>query len=327
MTDETLKAGVYGVGQMGTHHARVFEELPEVDLAGVYDNDKSRATVVAEDYGTVALESTELFEAVDVLSIAVPTDFHHDVASEAIEHGVDVLIEKPFAETDDQAKSLIDAADREDVLLQVGHIERFNPAIRTLADIVPDLDIIAVDAQRLGPPLDREMNTGVALDLMLHDLDVLLDMMDDPVRDVSADGTADKNYVTASVTFENDVIGTFTASRLTQQKIRELSITARSCKVDVDYIDRSVHIHRKSYPEFVEDSGSIRYRHESLIEQPMVENGEPLRKELESFTEAARNGSEPVVTGEDGRRALALARRIEGLAAGKAKEATPNVQI
>jgi predicted dehydrogenase len=326
MTDETLAAGVYGVGQMGSHHARVYEALPGVELVGVFDADADRAAAVAAEHGTAPREPADLFSAVDVLSVAVPTKAHFPVASEAIDHGVDVLVEKPFVETDEQAVSLIRQAEREDVVLQVGHIERFNPAVVTLRDIVPDLEIIAVDAQRLGPPLDRAMDTGVALDLMLHDLDVVLDVMDAPVRDVTANGTADNRYVTASVTFENDVIGTFTASRLTQQKVRTLSITAKSCKVNLDYIDRSVHIHRKSYPEFVEENGSVRYRHESLIEQPMVGNGEPLRSELEAFVEAARTGGEPVVTGEDGRRALALATRIDRLAA-EAREVTPNVPL
>jgi predicted dehydrogenase len=314
MTDDTVAAGVYGVGQMGSYHARVYETLPNVDLVGVYDVDRERAERVAADYGTTALDPEALYDAADAVSIAVPTAYHFDVASEAIDHGVNVLVEKPITETEEQASRLIERADREGVALQVGHIERFNPAIETLRDVVPDLDVIAVDARRLGPPLDREMNTGVALDLMLHDLDVVMDVLDtDPVG-VTANGTGDGRYVTASVTFDDDVIGTFTASRLTQQKVRTLSITARDCKVDVDYIDRSVRIHRKSYPEFVENDGSVRYRHESLIEQPIVENGEPLKAELESFTDAVRTGERPAVTGEDGRRALALARRIEALA-------------
>ncbi|MCU4718620.1 Gfo/Idh/MocA family oxidoreductase [Halapricum hydrolyticum] len=326
MTDETLAAGVYGVGQMGSHHARVYEELPNVDLVGVYDNDPEQASSVAADHGTSPRDPEDLFERVDVLSIAVPTAYHYDIASRAIDSGVHVLVEKPFVETDGQAETLIEQAEDNGVVLQVGHIERFNPAVRTLQDVVPDLDVIAVDARRLGPPLDRDMGTGVALDLMLHDLDVVLDVLDVPVRSVTADGTEDGQYVTALVTFEDGVIGTFTASRLTQQKIRKLSITARSCKVDVDYIDRSVHIYRKSYPEFVEEKGSVRYRYENLIEQPMVENGEPLKNQLESFTAAVRSGEEPIVTGEDGRRALALANRIEALAAGES-EVAPNVTI
>ncbi|QSG05402.1 Gfo/Idh/MocA family protein [Halapricum desulfuricans] len=326
MTDETLAAGVYGVGQMGSHHARVYEELPNVNLVGVYDSDSERAASVAADHGTSPRDPEDLFERVDVLSIAVPTAYHYDIAGRAIDRGIHVLVEKPFVETDGQAETLIEQSEDNGVVLQVGHIERFNPAVRTLQDVVADLDVIAVDARRLGPPLDRDMGTGVALDLMLHDLDVVLDVLDVPVRSVTADGTEDGQYVTASVTFEDGVIGTFTASRLTQQKIRKLSITARSCKVDVDYIDRSVHIYRKSYPEFVEEQGSVRYRYENLIEQPMVGNGEPLKNQLESFTAAVRSGEEPVVTGEDGRRALALANRIEALAADE-PEVPQNVTI
>ena len=280
---------------------------------------------MASEHDTRVQDPASLFSAVDALSITVPTNAHYDVAREAIDRGIHVLVEKPFVENDDQADRLIQAADEAGVVLQVGHIERFNPAIRTLVDIVPDLDIIAVDAQRLGPPIDRQVKTSVALDLMLHDLDVALTIVDSPVDTVAATGTRDNRYVNASLTFENGVVGTFTASRLTQQKVRTLSITASDCKVDVDYIDRSVRIHRKSLPEFVANDGEVRYRHESLIERPIVENGEPLKKELSSFVDSVRTGETPVVTGEDGRRVLSLAKRIDDIAARSPQEAPTNV--
>ena len=324
-TPESLDVGVYGVGTMGGYHARVYNELPGVDLVGVCDADSERARSVASEHDTRVQDPASLFSAVDALSITVPTNAHYDVAREAIERGIHVLVEKPFVENDDQADRLIQAADEAGVVLQVGHIERFNPAIRTLVDIVPDLDIIAVDAQRLGPPIDRQVKTSVALDLMLHDLDVALTIVDSPVDTVAATGTRDNRYVNASLTFENGVVGTFTASRLTQQKVRTLSITASDCKVDVDYIDRSVRIHRKSLPEFVANDGEVRYRHESLIERPIVENGEPLKKELSSFVDSVRTGETPVVTGEDGRRVLSLAKRIDDIAARSPQEAPTNV--
>jgi len=150
---------------------------------------------------------------------------------------------------------------------------------------------------------------------MIHDADVLLSLVDAPVADVYAAETAGDQYVAATVEFETGVVATLTASRVTQQKVRTLSITAESCRVTVDYIDQSVRINRHSLPEYVETDGEVRYRHENVVEQPTVENGEPLKKELTAFVEAVRTGAEPVVTAADGVRALELVQRVEAVAA------------
>lgn len=314
MTQNEITAGVVGVGSMGRHHARVYRELPETTLVGVADANEGTAREAAETYETEAMSADDLLDTVDAVSIAVPTSYHYELARDAIERGVHVLIEKPFVETPESGRRLIDRARERDVTLQIGHIERFNPAIRALADIVPDLDVIAVDARRLGPPVDRELGTSTVLDLMIHDLDILLALLEGDPTVTSASSTADEQYVTAAVTDDDGVLGTVTASRVTQRKVRELSITAETCHVNVDYISQSVQIHRHSIPEYIEMNGDIRYRHENIVEHPTVDNGEPLKKELSAFAEAITEGSEPVVTGEDGLRALELAREIEGRA-------------
>ncbi len=309
-----VQAGVVGVGTMGRHHARVYDELQGVELAAVADADDEQAASVAQDYGATALPAMDLFDRVDVASIAVPTRFHHEMATAAIDRGVHVLVEKPFVKDLSEGRDLIERARGADVVLQVGHVERFNPAVQALSDIVTDLDVIAVDARRLGPPVDRDTTDSAVLDLMIHDIDVVRSLVGEPVARVAAAGASDGQYITANLRFDDGVVGTLTASRVTQQKIRDLSITARSCRVHVDYADQSVSIHRKSVPEYVENDGDVRFRHESLIEQPTVDNGEPLKAELRSFVEAAVEGHEPVVSGEDGLRALELAREIDALA-------------
>jgi predicted dehydrogenase len=307
----TTAVGVFGVGHMGAHHARVLSELPEADLVGVHDADADRAAAVATEHDTRVLDADALIERADALSVAVPTRYHHDVASRAIEAGVDVLVEKPFVETPAEAHDLIDRANRTGVTLQVGHVERFNPAVRALADVLPDLSVIAVDARRLGPPVDRDGTTGVTRDLMIHDVDVLRSVVDAEVVGVDAVGTREGGYVSALLRFGNGVVATLQASRVTQQKVRTLSVTADDARVNLDYIDQSVRVHRHSLPEYVEADGEVRYRHESVIEQPTVGNGEPLTAELAGFLRAAREGTAPRVTGEDGLRALELAWRIE----------------
>lgn len=310
-----IRTGVIGVGSMGQNHARVYRELPDTELVGVYDADHERAESVAEAFGTEMLELSDLLEAVEAVSIAVPTPYHYETARECIDAGVDVLVEKPFVDDLDNGRRLIEFADRHDAVLQVGHIERFNPAVMTLMDLIDDLDIIAIDAQRLGPPLDREIDDTAVMDLMIHDIDILLSIFDEDVEQVSASGTHGSDYATAMLQTASGQIGELTASRVTQQKVRNLTISAEDCRVIVDYIDQSIEITRQSLPEYVKQERPFRYRHENIVEQVLVERREPLKNELSAFAEAVRTDSEPVVTGEDGIRALDLARTIDSLAA------------
>ncbi len=307
---DPVDVGVFGVGNMGAHHARAYAELRDARLVGIHDVDAARAREVAARHGTEPLAGDELLARADAVSVAVPTAYHHEVAGRAIDRGVATLVEKPLVDSPPEGIDLVQRARRDDVTLQVGHVERFNPAVRTLREVLPDLDVLAVDARRLGPPVDREDDTSVVLDLMIHDLDVALSVVDADVTDVEAAAASDDRYVAATVSFENGVVGSFRASRVTQRKVRHLQVTAAECTVEVDYIDRSVQIHRHSLPEYVESDGDLRYRHESVIERPTVGNGEPLKNQLRAFLEAVRTGESPPVTGEDGLRALSLANDV-----------------
>jgi len=318
---DSTNAAVIGVGNMGRHHARVFSELPDVNLVGVYDVDEEQAREVAEDHGSRAMSMDALVRAADVASIAVPTQFHADMAEQCIDHGVDVLVEKPFVDDPEVGRDLLDRADEEDVTIQVGHVERFNPAIRTLADIVADLDVIAIDARRLGPPPEgRQLDQSAVLDLMIHDIDVVLATMGERPDEITAHGNKGNQYATADLEFGDGTVASLTASRVTQQRVRKLSITAEECRVNVDYIDRSVEIHRHSLPEYIEDNGDVRYRHESIVERPTVQTGEPLKNELEAFVAAATGDADPVVSGEDGLRVLEVAREIDRIAGEQTQE-------
>lgn len=313
-TDSTpIRVGVIGVGAMGENHARVYSELNRVDLVAVTDLDAASARATAAEFETEAVPLADLLERCDVVSVAVPTPAHFETVTACLEANVHVLVEKPITESIDEAETLARTARERELVLQVGHIERFNPAVQGVLDLVEDLDVIAVDAKRLGPPVERTGLDGVTYDLMVHDVDVLNAVLDGTPEPLTAARAANGQYASATITYD-DVVASLTASRVTQKKIRKLTVTARECLVEVDYLEQSILIHRDSYPAYVTDNGQNRYRHESVIERPRIDNGEPLRHELESFLEAVRNGTEPQVTAEDGIRAVETIKRLDQLA-------------
>ena len=314
---EPLKAGVIGVGQMGKHHARVYSELCGAHLVGVADVNIDRANDIAGEYATDVQSTERLIEIADAVSVAVPTTGHYDLVRRCIEFGTNVLVEKPFVEYISQGEDLLTRANRADVTIQVGHIERFNPVTETLHDIVPGLNIVSVTAERLGPNPNRTIQESVITDLMIHDIDVVTSLIESDIVDISACGNANGRHAMATVEFENDIVVSLAASRVTQKKVRRLRITAESCYVDVDYIDQSVQIHRQSSPEYITDDGDLRYRHESIIENPVVKNSEPLKNEIRSFLEAIRTGQQPRVTAEDGLQSLMLTKKINEEAFGR----------
>ena len=312
MNEPSLRTGVIGTGSMGTNHVRVHQELPETDLVGIFDDNEARMQRVASEYETTTRTFDELLNRVDAMSIAVPTEHHYHTVRACIDAGVHVLVEKPFVDSVRKGRSLIEFAEANDVVLQVGHIERFNPAVIELLSLCNDLDIVSIDAQRLSPPPNRQIDESVVLDLMIHDIDIMLQLLDDPV-DINAMGTEDGEYATATVSSASGEIGRLTASRVTQEKVRTLGISATDARVTVDFINQSIDICRQSAPEYIRDDGTVNYRHETIVENLVVEHREPLKNQITAFAEAVRNNTEPVVTGEDGLRAVQIAQRIEGL--------------
>jgi predicted dehydrogenase len=317
-----LSVGVIGVGSMGQHHARIYDELPTAELVGVFDADPEQAEEIADKHDTVAMELDELLEETAAVSVAVPTQFHFDIATQCFDHDTSMLIEKPVVGDVETGEELRQIAEQADVTVQVGHVERFNPAIQVVQNIVEDMNILAVNAERLGPPTDRTIEDSAVIDLMIHDLDIVLSLFDDDPESVTSAGVRSNRYGTATIDFESETVVTLTASRLTQRKVRKMEITTEECVVEVDYIDQTVEIHRQSMPSYVEKAEGVRYRHESVIERPTVPSAEPLKSELESFLDAVQTGSTPEVSLEDGLRALELARTIEE---GALSESAPEV--
>ncbi len=303
-----LRVGVVGVGAVGQHHARVYAGLGSARLAGVFDIDVARGREVAERHGGRAFPDLDsLLAETDALSVAVPTAAHHEVASRALEAGKHVLVEKPLTRTLQESDELIACARRRRVVLQAGHVERFNPALDLLRD-----NVVAprfVEVHRLGSFSARSLDIDVVLDLMIHDLDIVLTLdPSDPVQ-VDAVGvpvlTPRVDIANARLRFASGLIANLTASRVSYEKVRKFRVFAPRTYVSLDFAAREGQIYR-----LVDRNGLP----DIEIQKASAPDEEPLRRQLDAFVQAAREGKPPVVTGEDGKRALALAHRIlEGM--------------
>ena len=311
-----VKVGVIGIGNMGWHHARVLSLLKDAELVGVADPDGDRGALAVEQFGCrwFADYRTMLSE-VEAVCIAVPTLLHHSVGLACLEAGLHVLIEKPIAASQDEATALISAANDAGRLLQVGHIERFNPAFRELTKVVANEEVVVLEGRRHSPHADRANDVSVVLDLMIHDIDLVLELAQAPVVRLaaaggrSADGPID--YVNATLGFENGVVASLTASKMSHRKIRSLSAHCRSSLVETDFLNHTLHIHRRAHEWYSADHGELLYRNDGFIEEVSTTSIEPLYAELEHFLQCVRGRETPAVDGLQASRALRLADLIE----------------
>ncbi|TCS83375.1 Gfo/Idh/MocA family protein [Tepidibacillus fermentans] len=311
-----LKIGVIGAGSMGKNHVRVYDRLKhDVELIGIYDANFQHSRKIAKDFNTVPYENMEeLLAACDAVSIAVPTSLHYDIAMKALNLNTHVLIEKPITVLPEEAKEIIDLANKEGLIVQVGHIERFNPAVRTLAEILKDHRVIGVDIQRMSPYDGRISDADVIQDLMIHDIDIVLSLFPSKIKDVQSFGniifSKDKiDYAVASLQLENDMIINLTASRVTQEKIRRIGITTETAYIQLDYMEKKVLLSRKTNMIEGKDK-TMTYRQENIVEKVYVPNEEPLLVELQAFIDSIKNNSVPVVTAYDGLKAVEMSERI-----------------
>lgn len=301
----TLRAGVIGVGHLGQHHARLYASLPESTLVGVVDDNPERASVIARTYGTqVFRDVPSLLDHVEAVSIAVPTSGHYAVAKACLEAGKHVLVEKPIAVLLSEAQELVDAASRRGCTLQVGHSERFNPIMQMMRPYIQRP--VLMECHRLGVYSPRGTDVDVVLDLMIHDLDLVLSCQPGRVEAVEATGLSvlspTNDVVNARVRFETGCVANITASRISPKGMRQWRVFQPGGSVFIDFQSRQGVIGRRS-----EDSS-----HTSMngVEEFQAGDSEPLRLQLESFLHAIRTKSCPIVSGEAGAVALDLAHRI-----------------
>ena len=311
-----VKVGVIGIGNMGWHHARVLSLLRDADLIGVADPDPERGHLATEQFGCRWFaDYREMLSEVEAVCIAVPTLLHHPVGLACLQAGLHVLIEKPIAASQDEATALINAAHQAHRLLQVGHIERFNPAFRELIKVVANEEVVVLEGRRHSPHSDRANDVSVVLDLMIHDIDLVLELAQAPVVRLAAAGGRSAegpiDYVNATLGFENGVVASLTASKMSHRKIRSLSAHCRSSLVETDFLNHTLHIHRRAHEWVSADHGELLYRNDGFIEEVSTTSIEPLYAELEHFLQCVRGRETPAVDGLQASRALKLADLIE----------------
>jgi predicted dehydrogenase len=299
-----LRVGVVGVGYLGRFHARIYADMPDIELVGVVDVDPARAREIAEQHHCQAYaDAAELLGRVDAVSIAVPTIHHVDVARPFIERGVHMLIEKPIAPAVPEAEALVELADRAGVVFQVGHLERFNAGIMELAARVRQPRFLEV--HRLGTFVDRATDVDVVTDLMIHDIDIVLSLVQSGIRHIAADGipviTDQVDIANARIEFENGAVANVTASRVSNKKLRRIRIFGREHYYGLDYIGQKLEIVRAmpdpaggKWPKIVT---------ESLDVTPHP----PLDTEIAHFIRCVRTGETPLVNGRVGLEALRVA--------------------
>lgn len=302
---QKLRVGVIGVGHLGQHHARLYATLPTSMLIGVTDQDSKRGQLIADKHRVrFYSEMAALLREVDAVSIAVPTSAHHAVAKRCLDAGVHVLVEKPITVTLAEATELIEAARACGRVLQVGHIERFNPAIRAVRSQINRPGFI--ECHRLSPFGERGTDVDVVLDLMIHDLDMVLSFHPGAVEEVRAAGvpvlSSTIDIANARIAFASGCVANFTASRVSTMRMRKLRLFQRDSYLSVDYQARQAAILRRQL--------GTNQRPEIFMEPAKTTDDEPLKLELEAFLHAIVSKTPPVVTGEDGAAALALAHQV-----------------
>ena len=317
---QPIRIGVIGVGNMGQHHTRVLSLLKDVELVGVSDVNVERGLDTASKYRVRFFEDYQaLLPHVDAVCVAVPTRLHHQVGMDCLQAGVHILVEKPIAASIAEAESLVNAAAESNCILQVGHIERFNPAFQELSKVLKTEELLAIEADRMSPYSDRANDVSVVLDLMIHDIDLLLELANATVVKLTASGSRASDsgyldYVTATLGFDNGMVATLTASKVTHRKIRRITAHCKNSLTEADFLNNEILIHRQTTANCMTDYGQVLYRQDGSIEKVYTSNIEPLHAELEHFVNCVRGGNQPSVGGEQALKALRLASSIEQMA-------------
>jgi predicted dehydrogenase len=322
---DKVKVGVIGVGHLGNHHTRILSQLQEAELIGVNDVDQEKGKSAAQSYGTNFYENVDdLIRRTDAISLVVPTIEHFALGWKILEQGKDLLIEKPITETVKQAEELIELAEKRNSILQVGHIERFNPAFQAIDEDKPDP--MFIESHRMAQFNPRGTDVAVILDLMIHDIDLILSMVESRIIGIEAAGVPviaeSEDICNARLTFENGCVANITASRISARPLRKMRLFQRDRYVSLDFLQKTVEVYKLVKAEQmgteqkenktvvgnipVEEAGKT-----IVYERPKISHQDMLTSEIRSFLQTVGNRTTPKVTGEDGKKALQVALQIK----------------
>lgn len=313
-----LNFGLVGVGHLGTFHLKLLKEIENINFVGFYELDKQKAYKIESEYAVRSYSDYDsLLNDVEALSIVIPTNLHYEIAKKALEKGKHIFIEKPITETIAHAKELIAMAERSNLKIQVGHIERFNPAILSIEKY--NLSPLFVESHRLDQFKPRGIEVAVVLDLMIHDIDIILSLVKSPIASVEANGVAivsdTLDIANARITFQNGAVANVTSSRISQKKMRKMRIFQKDAYISVDFQQGLSEVFRLADESEKNTStlvslGQIekaKQKKNIIYEQPEVKEINALKYELELFSSAVLNDTMPVVSAYDGLRALEVA--------------------
>ncbi|NQV36719.1 MAG: Gfo/Idh/MocA family oxidoreductase [Candidatus Marinimicrobia bacterium] len=318
-----MRIGVIGVGHLGQHHAKHYAKMKDITFSGVFDTDVDRAQLIANKTNTIVFPTlNDLLEASDAVSIVTPTPLHAEVAETCIKAGKHVFIEKPITQTIEQADHLLSLADKNNVLIQVGHIERLNPALMALAGV--NIDPKYIEVQRLAPYTTRGTDVPVVLDLMIHDIDIILALVDSPVKNIRASGvsimTDSVDIANARIRFQNGTVVSMTSSRIAKDKVRKFKIFQKDLYVTIDFLLGLTEIYRvfekdqKDHESILTAPLDNNGRHREIsYEKPSVTSFDAMQMELTNFVRSIRGKEKPIVDGKAGRDALDLAIKIHNM--------------
>ena len=318
---ERLKIGIVGVGHLGSLHTKMLAEIPDAHLVGLYDIDADKAGRVAREFKTTSFKRLEdLLEAVDAVTIATTTTSHFEIAQLAMSKGKHLFIEKPITQSIEEADKLSRLARERKLLVQVGHIERFNPAILALEKY--EIKPMFVESHRLAQFNPRGTDVAVVLDLMIHDIDIILSFVKSPVVRIDANGVAvvseSVDIANARLQFENGCVANVTASRISQRKMRKMRLFQRDEYISIDFLEGMAEVFRlvgEDEPEakgtmMLGELGAGTQKRKIVYEQPQVKETNALKYELQLFIKAIQENRSPIIDAEDGKRALEVAHAI-----------------
>jgi predicted dehydrogenase len=318
---EKLKVGVIGTGHLGNLHTKMFHQIEDCQLVGVYDSNQQAAKLTADEYKTKAFKNIdEILNEIEAVSIAATTSAHYELAKKCLEKNIHVFVEKPITASIPEAQEIVDFASKNKLNLQVGHIERFNPALISLEKYI--LQPMFIQTDRLAQFNPRGTDVAVVLDLMIHDIDIILSLVKSEVKNIEASGVAvvsdTLDIANARIQFENGAVANVTASRISQKKMRKMRIFQRDNYIALDFISgvsevyRLVPVNEKVDSAFISfgEIGIGEKKKRVVYEQPEIKEVNALKYELELFVKSVIKKIPPVVSGEDGLRALKVAEII-----------------